>query len=853
MDSYLVYESIHMEQINQIEKLKTRNELDLYIQGVVDNLRSFVKTTGCRNPSKNFSIKKSCLPRLIADISAVWSVSTTALSQSSSVNRNLDPTRDFLLELHHTQVLAIFRVLCLDDNSSNLINNLAEVRTGEGKSVILAISASVLALLDSDVTIVCYSSSLGRRDRNEFEYLYSKLGVTGKIRYHSFDTLAASWAHDIFDLPTYFENQTYLSNFKARSSFSFLLIDEVDVFFHPRFFGHTYNIACRIRSEEFFQLAWKIWKDKVQMESLSGLKEFRAFLERFGNQHYKWREILLSAGQKMVMDVKNFHLHRYEVTLDGLIGYQDMDKINTDAFFPYLTLFAYFKEFENDVEKLRKFSTLMLVCGKYSYAEILRNFTGIIGVSGTIQNLSPIEKEILEGYYGVVRFTFVPSAFGYEQLSFFSKEEAHLRIIKTSDDFHVTLSQLIDASSKRGRAVLVFFKDKKSLLELFESDVYKPLLTTTRVMTEDSSDEERAFLVKRTNSGDITLLTRSFGRGTDFVCYDKKVNRPEVGGVHVIQTFISQEPSEEIQIKGRTTRQGKPGVYSIVLRLQEDLVGELGLDPSLVESKCTTTLDGCYDFLMEQRNTAYLSKCKAKEKLVHEKLQDHQNTTLLVSNILSKKLDEALDQMITWNTFLKFSGGSPKAVHFVMALDKSGSMYGEPWESLVSAMGYYLELRIKAGGVKDIITIVLYDHVLFRVIPRLPISEFAEIEGILQQVSPSGGTMFGPPINMARKIFLDDVGEDKAFLFLSDGQAYDGMEEISCMGSEFGPKGLKTFVFAFGEHADHHKLQLMAQAHGHGAVFLFSDISQAHVRSQMDVVVERVSDVDIRDDRKGPL
>eukprot|EP01126_Amoeba_proteus_P035445 TRINITY_DN3575_c0_g1_i5.p1 TRINITY_DN3575_c0_g1~~TRINITY_DN3575_c0_g1_i5.p1 ORF type:complete len:303 (-),score=102.56 TRINITY_DN3575_c0_g1_i5:177-1085(-) len=261
------------------------------------------------------------------------------------------------------------------------------------------------------------------------------------------------------------------------------------------------------------------------------------------------------------------------------------------------------------------------------------------------------------------------------------------------------------------------------------------------------------------------------------------------------------------------------------------------------------------DEVMEQRNTAYLSKCKAKEKLVHEKLQDHQNTTLLVSNILSKKLDEALDQMITWNTFLKFSSGSPRAVHFVMALDKSGSMYGEPWESLVDAMRYYLELRIKAGGVKDIITIVLYDHVLFRVIRRRPILELSEIEGMLREVDPSGGTMFDPPISMAREIFLesDGVTEDKAFLFLSDGQAYDGMEEISRMGSEFGPKGLKTFVFAFGEHADHNKLQLMAEAHGHGAVFLFSDISQAHVRSQMDVVVERVSDVDIRDDRMGAL
>jgi len=35
--------------------------------------------------------------------------------------------------------------------------------------------------------------------------------------------------------------------------------------------------------------------------------------------------------------------------------------------------------------------------------------------------------------------------------------------------------------------------------------------------------------------------------------------------VHVIQTFLSEELSEEIQIKGRAARQGQDGSYSMVL------------------------------------------------------------------------------------------------------------------------------------------------------------------------------------------------------------------------------------------------------------------------------------------------
>jgi hypothetical protein len=43
-------------------------------------------------------------------------------------------------------------------SSANLINNMVQIGTGEGKSVTLAITSIILALLGIDVYCACYSS-----------------------------------------------------------------------------------------------------------------------------------------------------------------------------------------------------------------------------------------------------------------------------------------------------------------------------------------------------------------------------------------------------------------------------------------------------------------------------------------------------------------------------------------------------------------------------------------------------------------------------------------------------------------------------------------------------------------------
>jgi preprotein translocase subunit SecA len=45
--------------------------------------------------------------------------------------------------------------------------------------------------------------------------------------------------------------------------------------------------------------------------------------------------------------------------------------------------------------------------------------------------------------------------------------------------------------------------------------------------------------------------------------YDKNVN--ERGGLHVIQTYISSDYSEYVQIRGRTARQGNKGSFEMII------------------------------------------------------------------------------------------------------------------------------------------------------------------------------------------------------------------------------------------------------------------------------------------------
>jgi preprotein translocase subunit SecA len=120
----------------------------------------------------------------------------------------------------------------------------------------------------------------------------------------------------------------------------------------------------------------------------------------------------------------------------------------------------------------------------------------------------------------------------------------------------------------------VFFESFERMTEFQQSESYRQVIdkTAVNILSEKTSKDVRAHIIKKAaTAGRVTLVTKVFGRGTDFISRDTQLN--DRGGTHIVQTFLSEMLSEEIQIQGRTARQGQEGSYSLVL-LKEDALEE---------------------------------------------------------------------------------------------------------------------------------------------------------------------------------------------------------------------------------------------------------------------------------------
>ena len=174
-------------------------------------------------------------------------------------------------------------------------------------------------------------------------------------------------------------------------------------------------------------------------------------------------------------------------------------------------------------------------------------------------------------------------------------------------------------------------------MDFYESSNLSEIKGDVQIITEEisSSPKEKDMLVKRaTTSGQITLLTSAFGRGTDFVCNDHNVISS--GGVHVIQTFFSEELSEEIQIMGRTARQGKDGSYNLVL-LEDDLEKYLGTGYH-EEIEQMRSKNNTYEMLNLKRNEFFEQKYVNINESVAESKKEHKFGQQFVQAIKNNEL-----------------------------------------------------------------------------------------------------------------------------------------------------------------------------------------------------------------------
>ena len=187
------------------------------------------------------------------------------------------------------------------------------------------------------------------------------------------------------------------------------------------------------------------------------------------------------------------------------------------------------------------------------------------------------------------------------------------------------------------------------------------------VLNERVPMDQKESLVRRAVvAGAITLATRDYGRGTDFITYDDKLNR--AGGVHVIQTFLSEDVSEEVQIQGRTARQQNNGSYSLVLNLAE----LERFDIHEAEVKKMHDKGKFHSTLHRHRSKCQKDHSVEQTRYLNTLLQDHRNAEKLRRCLVSNEPKLALTLLTSMNEGPPLTDNSSRTI---ILLDATCSMW----------------------------------------------------------------------------------------------------------------------------------------------------------------------------------
>ncbi|CAF2394409.1 unnamed protein product [Rotaria sp. Silwood2] len=624
------------------------------------------------------------IPELLAHIFAVWTLKNT---QHYNAMRGIDAANAYLLMPHVAQVISIFRILGIGYKknstllgykvpyikriSDDLINNLVQIGTGEGKSVVMAMTACVFALVGIDVDCSCYSEYLSMRDKNDFAPVFRALGIEERIQYGTFNKLCENFLNEqcnirekVHDMIMNNKNVIDVIQRTTRIRPKVLLIDEVDVFLSEKYYSGMYIPSAYLKDPLIKSLLDALWKNRNlrTLRAVKALPAYNACATRFSN----WSFLFDEAIKDMLAALKSFQSSTY-IVLNDKIVYVEGESVVENVVHGYDTIWAYYYENENGFISQNSLETnvgIIINCGTFSYAEMPHEFAYITGVTGTLKTLAESEKNILKMIYHIDKNTYMPSVFGKSNRNYNSAND--VQVVNVSEYF-MRIRGEIDTMRSAQRPILVFFESEEKLLAFYDSPELLSLKHNVQIITEKVSTKERELCVKRAaTDGRVTLLTRIFGRGTDFICRNQQVLAN--GGIHVLQTFFSEELSEEYQIMGRGARQGDRGSYRILL-LDSDLEWVLGADwkeqiPIITGSTLYATLD-------RGRNMLYESKCAAKQVGIEQCKREHQASRNFMKALSEGDIDAV-------KMFLVEQNGGVSTVseisRTVLLMDATGSM-----------------------------------------------------------------------------------------------------------------------------------------------------------------------------------
>ncbi len=456
---------------------------------------------------------------------------------------------------------------------------IAEMKTGEGKTLVATMPAYLNALTGKGVHIVTVNDYLAKRDREWMGPVYEFLGLKVGVLQHDqgFKEKKEAYLADItygtnneFGFDYLRDNMSLQEEELVQRGHYYAIIDEVDsilideartplIISGPSegsvdIYYRANLVAKKLIKDEDFEIDEKA--KNVTLKEI-GVKKAES-LFKVTNLYEPSNSDLLHA---LIQALKAHHLFKRDV--DYIV--KDGEVIIVDEFTGRLMFGRRYSDgLHQAIEakegvKIKKENQTLATITLQNY---FRMYEKIAGMTGTAKTE---EEEFLE-IYGMDVMV-IPTnkpmiRVDHPDVVYRTKKEKFERVVDE-----------IKEAYKIGRPVLVGTTSIENSEKI--SRMLKKLSIRHSVLNAKYHEKEAQIIARAGEKGAVTIATNMAGRGTDIVLGEGVV---ELGGLYVIGTERHESRRIDNQLRGRSGRQGDPGASRFFLSLEDDLLRLFGGD-----------------------------------------------------------------------------------------------------------------------------------------------------------------------------------------------------------------------------------------------------------------------------------
>lgn len=463
-----------------------------------------------------------------------------------------------------------------------VLNNghIAEMKTGEGKTLVATLAVCLNALCGRGVHVVTVNDYLAQRDAKELEPLYNFLGfsvgiITSDI--HDDNQRLQAYACDVvygtnneFGFDYLRDNMKYDLTQKVQREHYFVIIDEVDSILidearTPLIISGPVN-----RTLEHYQLANSV-AQKLQNEVDFNIDEKNRVI-LLNEEGIKKAESLFKVDNLYSIENATLSHHldqalkaNYLFIKDKDYVVQDNEVVIVDEFTGRLSEGRRFSEgLHQAIEAKEKVDIKeeSQTLADITFQNYFRLYEKLSGMTGTAQTEA---SEFLQIYN--LEVVSIPTNIPVQ------RKDLNDLIYKSEREKFNALITKITELHKKGQPVLV------GTASIEKSEVLHELLKKQRiphtVLNAKQHSKEAEIIKDAGMKGAVTIATNMAGRGVDIKINDEI---RELGGLYIIGTERHESRRIDNQLRGRAGRQGDPGVSQFYLSLEDSLLRIFGSD-----------------------------------------------------------------------------------------------------------------------------------------------------------------------------------------------------------------------------------------------------------------------------------